>query len=47
MKILPLVILTKTALGLLPANTMGEEDDTDCDYEVGFDPYEGCYTYDC
>ena len=19
----------------------------DCDYECGFDPYEGCYTYDC
>lgn len=21
--------------------------DDDCDYEAGFDPYEGCYTYDC
>lgn len=29
----------------------GSEDDPeppdDCDYEVGFDPYAGCYTDDC
>ena len=26
-----------------------EYDDEPCDYdlEVGFDPYEGCYTFDC
>lgn len=23
------------------------EDDDDWDREMGFDPYEGCYTYDC
>ena len=25
----------------------GEPDPDDCDYEVGFDPYCGCYTDDC
>lgn len=25
----------------------GEPDPDDCDYEVGFDPYMGCYTDDC
>lgn len=24
-----------------------EELEDDCDYEVGFDPYSGCYTDDC
>lgn len=23
------------------------EEPDDCDYEVGFDPYAGCYTDDC
>lgn len=23
------------------------EDEDDCDYDVGFDPYLGCYTDDC
>lgn len=22
-------------------------DDDDCDYEVGYDPYAGCFTDDC
>ena len=30
-----------------PCEYDGEEDDTDFDYDIGFDPYEGCYTYDC
>ena len=30
-----------------PCEYDGEEDDTDCDYDAGFDLYEGCYTYDC
>lgn len=25
----------------------GEPDPDNCDYEVGFDPYCGCYTDDC
>ena len=24
-----------------------EDEDDDCDYEVGYDPYMGCYTDDC
>ena len=24
-----------------------EPEDCPPDYEMGFDPYEGCYTYDC
>lgn len=29
-------------------NAPCEEDDwDDCDDDCGFDPYEGCYTYDC
>ena len=24
-----------------------DEEPDDCDYEVGFDPYSGCYTNDC
>ena len=24
-----------------------EEEDDNCDYETGFDPYLGCYTDDC
>ena len=24
-----------------------EDDYDDCDYEIGFDPYMGCYTDDC
>lgn len=29
-------------------NSFVPEDDDDDDYlEQGFDPYEGCYTYDC
>jgi len=23
------------------------EDYDDCDYEIGFNPYMGCYDYDC
>ena len=23
------------------------DDDYDCDYEVGYDPYMGCYSDDC
>ena len=30
-----------------PCEYDGEEDDTDIDDDFGFDPYEGCYTYDC
>ena len=29
-----------------PEETEGEYDEPDVD-ECGFDPYEGCYTYDC
>ena len=24
-----------------------EDEWDDCDNEMGFDPYEGCYTFDC
>ena len=30
----------------VPEETDGEYDEPDVD-ECGFDPYEGCYTYDC
>lgn len=30
-----------------PCEYDGEEDDTDIDDDFGFDPFEGCYTYDC
>ena len=26
---------------------LDEDWDDDCDDECGFDPYEGCYTFDC
>lgn len=35
---------------LSPAPCEEDEDyyeDDDCDYEVGYDPYAGCYTDDC
>lgn len=32
--------------GELIAST-GEEEPADIDDDCGFDPYEGCYTYDC
>ena len=39
--------------GIHPEEIVDEdEEDLDCDYldeglEVGFDPYGGCYTFDC
>ena len=30
-----------------PCEYDGEEDDTDINDDFGFDPFEGCYTYDC
>lgn len=30
-----------------PCEYIWEEDDTDIDDDFGFDPFEGCYTYDC
>ena len=29
------------------AQDIGDPEPDDCDYEVGFDPYAGCYTDDC
>lgn len=33
--------------GELIASTGEEEEPADIDDDCGFDPYEGCYTYDC
>lgn len=33
--------------GELVASTGEEEEPADIDDDCGFDPYEGCYTYDC
>ena len=33
--------------GELIASTGEEEEPVDIDDDCGFDPYEGCYTYDC
>lgn len=33
--------------GELIASTGEEEELADIDDDCGFDPYEGCYTYDC
>lgn len=33
--------------GELIASTSEEEEPADIDDDCGFDPYEGCYTYDC
>lgn len=33
--------------GELIASTGEEEEPADIDDDYGFDPYEGCYTYDC
>lgn len=30
-----------------PEDEEYDEDPCDYDLEVGFDPYEGCYTFDC
>lgn len=30
-----------------PCEEEGEEEDVYDDLEMGFDPYEGCYTWDC
>ena len=29
------------------ANGDFDDEPSDADLEMGFDPYEGCYTYDC
>ncbi len=31
----------------IPEDDDDEEDYDDCDYEVGYDPYMGCFTDDC
>ena len=31
----------------VPDDDEDEEDYDDCDYEMGFDPYLGCFTDDC
>ena len=30
-----------------PEETEGDDEPADIDDDCGFDPYEGCYTYDC
>ena len=30
-----------------PENIEGDDEPADIDDDCGFDPYEGCYTYDC
>ena len=31
----------------VPEKTEGDDEPADIDDDCGFDPYEGCYTYDC